>query len=95
MKNLFAAAALLALPTYATATEALQALLDYTVEQSKPWLSDPVVVAAIKSQNERTKGYNEAAIIELDQRWRAEVSLGAHLSLTAQKNAGARPALSY
>lgn len=78
MKNLFAAAALLALPSYATAAEAPQALLDYAMEQSKTWLSDPVVVAAIKSQNERTKGYDEAAIIELDQRWRAEVSSGAH-----------------
>lgn len=38
----------------------------------KPWLSDPVVIKAIKAQNETTAGYDAAKIDELDKQWRAE-----------------------
>ncbi len=42
-------------------------------DEIKPWLSDALVINAIKAQNEEHAGLDEAGIEELDQKWRAEV----------------------
>lgn len=45
-------------------------------EQVKPWLSDPVVVDAIKAQNAKTASLSDADIDKLDKQWRAEAKGG-------------------
>jgi hypothetical protein len=45
----------------------------FVQEKVVPWLSDPVVIAAIKAQNEKNAGLAPADIEALDQKWRAEV----------------------
>jgi hypothetical protein len=38
------------------------------------WLSDPIVITAIKAQNAKNAGLSQADIDELDKQWRAETS---------------------
>jgi hypothetical protein len=45
--------------------------------QVKTWLSDPVVVNAIKAQNSETGGLSAGDIDALDQQWRAEADAGS------------------
>jgi len=45
--------------------------------QIKPWLSDPVVIDAIKAQNAETSGLSEGDIDALDKQWRAEADAGS------------------
>jgi hypothetical protein len=49
---------------------AMQAFLDSEV---RAWAEDPVIVAAIAAQNDRTAGLPQSEIDALDQAWRAEV----------------------
>ncbi len=37
------------------------------------WMSDPTVIAAVKAQNSKQAGIDEATIKSLDKKWRAEV----------------------
>jgi hypothetical protein len=58
----------------ATAEEAHVApVTAYIQESVVPWLNDPVVIAAIKAQNEKHAALSQADIDGLDQKWRAEV----------------------
>ncbi|MFX4223771.1 MAG: hypothetical protein ACMVO3_24030 [Thalassobaculum sp.] len=45
--------------------------------QVKSWISDPVVVEAVKAQNVETGGLSEADIDTLDKQWRAEAEAGS------------------
>lgn len=45
--------------------------------QVKSWISDPVVVEAVKAQNAETGGLSEADIDTLDKQWRAEAEAGS------------------
>jgi hypothetical protein len=45
----------------------------FVQEKVVPWLSDPVVIAAIKAQNEKNAALAATDIEALDQKWRAEV----------------------
>lgn len=40
------------------------------------WLTDPLVVNAIKAQNATTAAYDDAKVDELDKTWRAEAKAG-------------------
>lgn len=53
---------------------ALRALAEETIKEV---VADPALVAAIRAQNEKHAGMDEAAILELDQQWRGEVGAGA------------------
>lgn len=45
----------------------------FVQEKVIPWLSDPVVISAIKAQNEKNAALAQGDIDALDQKWRAEV----------------------
>ena len=45
---------------------------DYIETNVKPWLSDPVLVDAVKAQNAQNAGLAQADIDALDKKWRAE-----------------------
>lgn len=51
----------------------LEAVLDARI---RPWLGDPVVVEAIRTQNERTSQLSAADIHLLDRQWRLESAAG-------------------
>lgn len=50
---------------------------DYYDNKVKPWLSDPVVVEAVKAQNAAHADLDAAKIEELDQAWRAQGESGS------------------
>ena len=43
----------------------------------KPWLTDPVVIEAVKAQNEAHAALGDAEIEALDQQWRSEAKSGS------------------
>ena len=62
-------------PTTAMAEEAHVAPVKEFISQNvEAWLTDPVVVGAIKEQNDQTGGLDQAAIDKLDQDWRAQAT---------------------
>lgn len=73
-RTLIAATALVALTAFsATAQDAHVApVTDYIETNVKPWLSDPVLVDAVKAQNAKNAGLAQADIDALDKKWRAE-----------------------
>jgi hypothetical protein len=49
----------------------------------RPWISDPLLVAAVKAQNAANAGLTEENILALDQTWRSEVESDAHPMIDA------------
>jgi len=81
MKTKFLASALLAVsvlaftPVSAMAEEAHVAPVKEFISQNvEGWLTDPVVISAIKEQNAKTSGLDQAAIDALDKDWRAQAT---------------------
>ncbi len=46
------------------------ALAAFATLNVKPWLDEPVLIDAVRKQNEITKDYDQARIDQLDQEWR-------------------------
>lgn len=61
------------LGSQAMANEFEPALRDLAEQKIMAIASDPAIVAAIQARNTETGGMAEAAIIDLDKKWRAEV----------------------
>lgn len=59
--------------TQATANEFEPALRALAEQKIMEIASDPAIVAAIQARNSETGGMAEAAVIDLDNKWRAEV----------------------
>jgi hypothetical protein len=73
---LIASAATISAAGTAAAEEAYVApVKDYIEANVKTWLSDPVILEAIKAQNAKNAGLSQADIDGLDQKWRAEVDV--------------------
>ena len=51
---------------------------EYIDANVKPWLSDPVLIEAIKAQNAANAALDQAGIDALDQKWRGEVEADSH-----------------
>ncbi|MBV18094.1 PDC sensor domain-containing protein [Thalassospira lucentensis] len=51
-----------------------EAELKSFAEDVKGWIGDPVVIDAVKMQNEKNASLGQADIDELDKQWRAETS---------------------
>lgn len=77
MKKLSLTTALLLLTSVPALAAPPQAMVDYVMQNAPAWLSDPVVVNAIKAQNTEHDGITEGAILDLDTQWRDEVSSGS------------------
>ncbi|MEQ8585463.1 MAG: hypothetical protein RLO01_08425 [Thalassobaculaceae bacterium] len=63
--------------TSASANDFAAQITEVLNSQVKTWVSDPVVVEAIKAQNAETGGLSEADIDALDKQWRAEADAGS------------------
>ncbi len=80
MKSLLAAAAgavVLAAAPMAGAADIEGPVKELVDSQVRNWISDPLVVDAVKAQNARNAGLTQADIDALDQQWRAETSASA------------------
>ena len=73
MKTILSVVALGILAVPAQADDFGPALQDYLESQVATWAQDDAIVSAINAQNERTAGYDQAMIDQLDATWRAEV----------------------
>lgn len=72
---MLAAAAITFAPATVQAEEAHVAPVKEFISQNvQAWLTDPVVVGAIKEQNAKTSGLDDAAIDKLDKEWRAQAT---------------------
>lgn len=71
--SIAAALAMLAVPAFAEDNEYAGPLTDLANSQLRAIAENPVLIAAIKAQNEATAGYDAAKIDEMDKQWRAEV----------------------
>jgi hypothetical protein len=58
--------------TGAQANEFEPALREFAAKQVREWVKDPKLVEAIKAQNSKNGGLDEAQIVKLDKQWRAE-----------------------
>ena len=76
MKPITLASALAILAGATWANEYQPAMESYLETEITGWANSPVIVQAIKAQNEMTAGYDQAEIDQLDQQWRAEVGNG-------------------
>lgn len=56
---------------------------DYVNAGVRPWLSDPVIVDAVKAQNAAHASLGQADIDALDQKWRSEVEAETHPMIDA------------
>jgi len=56
-----------------TAGEYDAAMQSYLETDLVSWISDNVIVTALKDQNETSVGYDQSAIDAMDQEWRAQV----------------------
>ncbi len=73
MKPLVVTVAICALMSPAFANEYMSAMEAYLETEITAWSNNPVLVAAIKSQNSETASLPQSEIDRLDQTWRAEV----------------------
>lgn len=69
-----AAICFMVLASQAQANEYKAELTKLATETIATFAQSDYVIAAIKAQNEKTKSYDEAKILELDKKWRAEVN---------------------
>lgn len=81
------------------ATQALAAgahvapLEDFAKNTVAEWIANPAIVAAIKAQNAKNADLNEAQIIELDKKWRAETKASSHPMIDGLLNSDVSKAL--
>lgn len=61
----------------ASANDFAPQIADVLNNQVKAWLSDPVMIEAIKAQNAETAGLSDGDIDGLDKQWRAEAASGS------------------
>ncbi|MEM1360393.1 MAG: hypothetical protein AAGF94_01590 [Pseudomonadota bacterium] len=66
-------AALLMIAAPAVANEYEPSMRAYIEEHVAPWVSDPAIVAQVKSQNKAHETLSQGDIDQLDQDWRAQV----------------------
>lgn len=80
MRSFPATAAIAAIAAIAAGTaganEFESAINAYVESELTTWANDPVLVTAIRSQNDTTSSYSQSQIDELDRTWQAEVGAG-------------------
>ena len=59
-----------------TAEEFGKVVLEYAKTDLQEWINDPIIIYAIKEQNELNKDMNQLRINKLDYQWREEGSYG-------------------
>jgi hypothetical protein len=62
---------------------------DYFAAHQQTWSSNPVLLAAVRSQNGANSGLGQAQILALDSQWRQEVGMAAQPTISPVLNAPA------
>lgn len=75
LKHLVTAGALALFSLPVSAHPYAPAMKAYLEDILSSWAHDPVLVAAVKAQNQKTKGYTQAEINTMDQKWQYEAKL--------------------
>lgn len=68
---------LLTTSAVASANEYSGAMQGFFESELTNWIADPVIISAIKAQNETSSGYSQGEIDDMDTQWRAEVGTGS------------------
>ena len=68
--------------TPVVANEYEPAMAAFLNDNIRTWAQDPILVSAIKAQNDVTAGYDQATIDQMDTTWRAEVGAAATPTIT-------------
>jgi hypothetical protein len=78
MRNIVIAGlmAFLLQPAAGFADKTSDALKSFIPLNIRPWISDPIIINALKRQNKKTDAYDQATIDQLDLDWRALVDVG-------------------
>ncbi len=63
--------------TTMAASDYAQKIRSEVVPKVQSWIANPMVVAAIKSQNEKHGGLSQSQIDSMDKQWRSETSAGS------------------
>ncbi|MGR3321453.1 MAG: PDC sensor domain-containing protein [Pseudooceanicola sp.] len=72
-RTLLAAAMILGPAQAAQANQFEPAMRDYVEAEVLQWVTDPVLISALRGQNRRHAGLTQTQIDDLDRQWRAEV----------------------
>lgn len=72
----------LAMPVFAEEAH-VAPVSEYVTANVKPWLSDNIIIDAVKAQNAANATLDQTAIDALDQKWRAEVESDKHPMIDA------------
>jgi hypothetical protein len=59
---------------------------EYVTVKVKPWLTDAVIISAIKAQNATNAKLSDADILALDKKWRAEVDSSSRATIDSVLN---------
>jgi hypothetical protein len=59
---------------------------EYITAKVKPWLTDAVIISAIKAQNATNAKLSDADILALDKKWRAEVDSSSRATIDSVLN---------
>ena len=86
MRNMTLAALAFAASVPAHANEFAPAMEAFLQAEISNWANDPVIVAAVKHQNEKHAGISQAEIDALDLAWRAEVGMSDTPTITPVLN---------
>lgn len=75
-----------AVATSVSANEYAPAMSSYLENEIRSWASSSILVDAINAQNERTEGYDQGMIDQLDLAWRAEIGTSSTPTITPVLN---------
>lgn len=75
MIRLAPAAAVILATSPALANDAAPKMQEYYQTEIATWANNPVLIEAVRTQNETTDGYSQDQIDTLDQTWRSQVGL--------------------
>lgn len=82
IKQTFAALTIVLSTQSAAADEFTPALEEYLATNVTSWVTDPVIIDALRAANAQTSDYDAARINEMDQAWRAEVGQSSTPTIT-------------
>jgi len=77
------AVAAIAMCGSAVANEFAPAITKHADSEVRQWLKDPVVVNAVKAQNQKHAGLTQADVDKLDKQWRAETGASSQPMIQA------------
>ena len=89
MKHIYLAGLSVVLASAVSAAEPTEAMASYADVQVNDWLTNPVVIDAIRAQNAAHANLTQADIDAMDQQWRAQIGEGDQPLIDSVRNTAA------